>query len=554
MRRNHQLLACLVSSILALGGCQKLLGFEDFSAGSGGSAAGGTSGASGSGATADAGSAAGPTSAGAPGEGTSGVACSEASECADGLTCLYGFCRASCADDTQCAQDSVCLFHGDAGGCRLASETCSKGHCQNGDLVCGLDATCRIACGDDNSCDAPTQRCIAGSCVSTVGEHTTDWDCGGVDDGSVTCKDGALSVCNVTAPGLDTIEDCGSAALCEQSLPPSAAYDPEAPPACAAGCKAAAPYCSGSTLLVCKDDGSGPVGAGDACATKELCAASAKAGEKKCRAPVCAVNEAHCAGGQTELRIERCSAGRDKLDVLDYCEQSKAQCNPAAAACAALSIDPTEVSEADYHAWLTTTPSLAGQPAACAENTSFAPDSSCESAAGAPKCTTCKRPMVCVDWCDAQAYCAAHGRHLCGKIGGGMNPFDRYADPGSSQWMNGCSAGGQFDWAGGAAPQSAATDCSYQGTQLGTSYDVGTHAGCKSPSPGYATLSDLSGNVEEWEDSCEKTATAGGKDDACRTRGGSFDSARDGTRCDAVPAAAHRRLDQAPTLGFRCCG
>jgi formylglycine-generating enzyme required for sulfatase activity len=64
----------------------------------------------------------------------------------------------------------------------------------------------------------------------------------------------------------------------------------------------------------------------------------------------------------------------------------------------------------------------------------------------------------------------------------------------------------------------------------------------------------MSGNVEEWEDSCQKDADTGGGADACRSRGGSWSSARDATRCDAVPASAHKRLDHDPTLGFRCCG
>ena len=46
----------------------------------------------------------------------------------------------------------------------------------------------------------------------------------------------------------------------------------------------------------------------------------------------------------------------------------------------------------------------------------------------------------------------------------------------------------------------------------------------------------------------------GGVGDACRTRGGSWKSNIEETRCDAVPASAHKRSDHATTLGFRCCG
>lgn len=527
-----------VSLLLALDGCQSILGFEELEP-----------------APADA--SAGFGNGGGPSSGSSvvGEACEKSAECAAELLCLYGYCRAECLDDTDCEQDSVCLFHGEVGGCRLASETCDEGACENADLVCGLDATCRIACGEEDSCDATTQRCIAGACVSTVGQNASSWDCGGVEDGQLTCQDGVLSVCNVTAPGLGEIEDCGSAALCEQSLPADPSYDAGAPPSCASGCTADASYCAGATLLVCKDDGSGPVDAGSDCATKELCAASAKAGEKACRAAACAVGEVRCTGGQTELGVERCAAGRDKFEVLDYCENDAAQCNPGASACLALEVDATEVTVAAYKAWLDTTPSTGDQPAACAGNT-FAPDATCmaQPGGGAPTCTNCAQPVVCVDWCDAYAYCAAHDQHLCGKLGGGMNPYDRFDDPGSSEWMNGCSAAGQFAWASGDTLPSGAQECTYDGTQLETSYLVGTRKNCKSPSPGYSKLFDMSGNVEEWEDSCQKSASSGSGTDACRTRGGSWTSARADTRCDAVPAAAHQRGDHAPTLGFRCCG
>src|SRR5258706_15854833 len=111
MTRSLRLAGVSCALLLALGGCQKILGFEALEAG----------GVAGGGGSSDNTGSAGKTGTGT---GTSGVACDDTSGCAKGLTCLYGFCRAECVDDTECAQDSVCLFHGAVGGCRLASETC----------------------------------------------------------------------------------------------------------------------------------------------------------------------------------------------------------------------------------------------------------------------------------------------------------------------------------------------------------------------------------------------------------------------------------------------
>lgn len=58
----------------------------------------------------------------------------------------------------------------------------------------------------------------------------------------------------------------------------------------------------------------------------------------------------------------------------------------------------------------------------------------------------------------------------------------------------------------------------------------------------------MSGNVREWVDTCDG---ATGDADACRLRGGGFDSNPTQLRCDADDAAA--RDTAAADIGFRCC-
>ena len=227
-------------------------------------------------------------------------------------------------------------------------------------------------------------------------------------------------------------------------------------------------------------------------------------------------------------------------------------------------IDATEVTRAQYEAWLATSPSASEQLAYCAWNTNFAPLEACTSAS-ACKGTGCGRqPQVCVDWCDARAYCKGVGKHLCGKIGGGANGYNDHANASLSQWFRACSANGQNKYPYGGTYQEEAcngVDNDATGCTGGSSnctgdcrcatVEVATLGGCASSVTGYDGIYDLSGNAFEWEDSCYGTADH----DACRARGGSFSddssSGYNSLRC-AFDVGRYRDKPE-PDLGFRCC-
>jgi formylglycine-generating enzyme required for sulfatase activity len=159
---------------------------------------------------------------------------------------------------------------------------------------------------------------------------------------------------------------------------------------------------------------------------------------------------------------------------------------------------------------------------------------------------TCgNHPQVCVDWCDAYAYCKSVGKRLCGKIGGGANAPNDYADPTKDQWYNACVSDGTNN----AFPYGNTYDgtkCNGADKGIGTTVEVGSLHDCQSTVSGYAGVYDLFGNVWEWEDTCGGTS---GPQDWCRMRGGSF--LVYSVQCDFTSHDA--RGNAVWTVGFRCC-
>jgi formylglycine-generating enzyme len=205
----------------------------------------------------------------------------------------------------------------------------------------------------------------------------------------------------------------------------------------------------------------------------------------------------------------------------------------------AFCIDGTEATTGQYNDFLLAGPSLSAQPPECSWNVSYLPGNGWSFV---PAQATL--PIANVSWCDAYAFCKWAGKRLCGKIGGGPADFSQFGSTDNEHYMACSNAstriypyGNMFD----------ATACNGVDMNMGHVVPVGSLSGCQGGVPG---LFDMSGNVEEWQDSCDGNT---GANDSCRDGAGAFDygDPPDGTRCDF--ADQDMRSGQFPDVGIRCC-
>ncbi len=202
-------------------------------------------------------------------------------------------------------------------------------------------------------------------------------------------------------------------------------------------------------------------------------------------------------------------------------------------------IDAFEVTVDDYAAFVAAKAgNMAGQPPECAWNAAYAAQADGGSVAFG------SAPAAHVDWCDALAYCAFKGKHLCGKVGGGAVPIAASDDAGQDEWFAACSHAddGQHVYAYGNTFDGPTCNVSDGGRA-----PVGSFPNCVG---GYPSLFDMTGNVAEWTDSCSHEAGADAATDFCRMRGGSYESAATSTCKRDGGDVRSATLEK---VGFRCC-
>ena len=252
-------------------------------------------------------------------------------------------------------------------------------------------------------------------------------------------------------------------------------------------------------------------------------------------------------------------------------------------------IDQSEVSKGQYNMFITANVPVSSQTGACTVNDTFVPRGAWPPAeAPGPLEFSLGLPVHYVDWCDAQAYCSWAKKRLCANIPSGVaakptpvTPGNDNNSAGADAWYNACSAQGQKTYPYGAIPYDAAR-CNGDGVgavgaptqidvrSLGFGYaaneddglyqvavsdkagNIGSadHKACQGGSVG---VYQMSGNVAEWEDSCDNaTATS-----PCRVRGGSYkdNNAEAALRCDAIRSVARMPTtkDEVKDVGIRCC-
>jgi formylglycine-generating enzyme required for sulfatase activity len=200
-------------------------------------------------------------------------------------------------------------------------------------------------------------------------------------------------------------------------------------------------------------------------------------------------------------------------------------------------IDETEVTTAQYAAyWSARKNEVRSDACANVEATDPSTMGACQGRPG-------NYPVGCVNWCDAEAYCAWAGKRLCKAMGGDDLSWALRGEWGAAEWVHACTAGGKQTF-----PTGAFWDGDAGCNVIGASANgpVAADIGCEGPNG----VKHLAGNVGEWIGTCTTSmegVTCGVSGETWKFRSANA-SPGDCTAKDEDPRDG--RYDD---LGFRCC-
>lgn len=216
------------------------------------------------------------------------------------------------------------------------------------------------------------------------------------------------------------------------------------------------------------------------------------------------------------------------VDVAHDGPSCSGDAGPVAVPAGTFCIDSTEVTSAQYNAWLATKPPLF-VAAICNWKVSHLPDA-------VPDAGHEDYPVTWIDWCDAHDFCAWAGKRLCGGIdGGALAPSSLNTT--IDAWHFACSNGGAYPYGNSYDPNA----CN------GPERDAGPLPAASLPKcvGGFPGVLEMVGNVYEWVDSCIPVADGGPRLDQCASRGGSFvDPAGPSQTCSIAPTSARNFTDK----------
>jgi formylglycine-generating enzyme required for sulfatase activity len=210
-------------------------------------------------------------------------------------------------------------------------------------------------------------------------------------------------------------------------------------------------------------------------------------------------------------------------------------------------VDSTEVTQKQYQEFVTGGGTIVTTHPACGTKMALGPRASCVGDDVQYEARA-DYPIVCVDFCDALAFCQWAGKRLCGRTGDGgpiRGPEDLGAQP-QNEWYLACSQGGTHVYPyGETARSNACTVLDPDGGEAGTpraTTPVATLPGCVGTT---VPVFDMVGNAREWVNACNGTASA------CATLGGDGTTPAPNARC--ADTAGGSPADQGNRRGIRCC-